>query len=93
MGATGLVHDWALSGAIVGAVSAQWSCPVFLAGGLGPENVASAIEQVRPGGVDSETRTSRSDDRRRKDLDKVERFIAIARSRPKRGWPEPPAFR
>jgi phosphoribosylanthranilate isomerase len=53
---------------------------VILAGGLGPENVAEAIARVRPAGVDSETRTSRDDDRRRKDLAKVEAFIERART-------------
>lgn len=76
VGATGHTHDWILSAAIVEAVNV----PVVLAGGLGPENVAEAIQQVKPGGVDSETRTSRLDDRRRKDLGAVRRFIEIARA-------------
>jgi phosphoribosylanthranilate isomerase len=75
VGATGLVHDWQVSTRIVNAVDV----PVLLAGGLGPDNVARAIATVRPAGVDSETRTSRGDDRRRKDLDKVEAFVAAAR--------------
>lgn len=74
VGATGLVHDWELSARIVQRVDR----PVVLAGGLGPDNVAEAIRMVRPAGVDSETRTSRADDRRRKDLSKVEAFIAEA---------------
>jgi phosphoribosylanthranilate isomerase len=75
VGASGHVHDWALSATVVAAVDAR----VVLAGGLGPDNVADAIERVKPWGVDSETRTSRHDDRRRKDLDAVRRFIAAAR--------------
>ena len=71
VGATGVVHDWNVSARIV--ASAQ--CPVILAGGLGPHNVANAITQVRPAGVDSETRTSSDRNRRRKDLAKVEAFI------------------
>jgi phosphoribosylanthranilate isomerase len=74
VGATGTVHDWELSAQIVASVA----CPVFLAGGLGPENVSEAIRRVHPAGVDSETRTSRVDDRRRKDLALVEAFIARA---------------
>jgi phosphoribosylanthranilate isomerase len=74
VGATGVVHDWALSRRIVERVD----CPVLLAGGLGPENVAEAIRVVRPDGVDSETRTSRVGDRRRKDLAKVEAFLEAA---------------
>jgi phosphoribosylanthranilate isomerase len=76
VGATGLVHDWDLSERIVSCVG----CPVFLAGGLGADNVADAIRRVRPAGVDSETRTSRVDDRRRKDLGLVEEFLATARA-------------
>jgi phosphoribosylanthranilate isomerase len=63
VGATGLVHDWDLSARIVAASPV----PIILAGGLGPENVVDAIRRVRPSGVDSETCTSRDDDRRRKD--------------------------
>jgi phosphoribosylanthranilate isomerase len=75
VGATGQTHDWAVSAAIVQALDA----PVMLAGGLGPENVRDAIAAVRPFGVDSETRTSLEADRRRKDMAKVEAFIALAR--------------
>jgi phosphoribosylanthranilate isomerase len=76
VGATGLVHDWDLSARIV----ASARCPVVLAGGLGPDNVADAITRVRPAGVDSETRTSSDRDRRRKDLAKVAAFIDVART-------------
>ena len=48
LGGTGRVHNWTLSRRIV--VDAP--CPVFLAGGLNPGNVADAIRQVRPYGVD-----------------------------------------
>ena len=76
VGATGLVHDWSLSRRIVEAVEA----PVILAGGLGPENVVEAIRRVGPAGVDSETRTSREDDRRRKDPERVRSFLERARA-------------
>jgi phosphoribosylanthranilate isomerase len=75
VGATGEVHDWAISAAIVQALDT----PVILAGGLGPHNVRDAICAVRPFGVDSETRTSLDTDRRRKDLAKVDAFITLAR--------------
>lgn len=78
VGASGHVHDWSLSARVVAAVEV----PVWLAGGLGPANVAEAIATVQPAGVDSETRTSRVDDRRRKDLDAVEAFLAAARAAP-----------
>lgn len=48
LGGTGRVHDWRLSAVIREAVEA----PLFLAGGLKPANVAAAINQVRPFGVD-----------------------------------------
>jgi len=48
LGGTGRTHDWAISGRIVEAVR----IPVFLAGGLTPENVQQAIRSVRPFGVD-----------------------------------------
>lgn len=76
VGATGHIHDWSVSSTIVESVDV----PVVLAGGLGPDNVAEAIARVHPAGVDSETRTSRHDDRRRKDLDAVRRFIETARA-------------
>jgi phosphoribosylanthranilate isomerase len=76
VGATGLTHDWSVSALIPAAVD----IPVILAGGLGPANIAEAIGAVHPSGVDSETRTSRSDDKRRKDIDAVARFVDLARS-------------
>ena len=75
VGATGLTHDWSVSALIPPAVDV----PVILAGGLGPHNVSEAIAAVRPAGVDSETRTSRADDKRRKDIDAVARFVDLAR--------------
>ena len=48
LGGTGRVHDWALSRKIRDSVAV----PVFLAGGLNPGNVAKAINQVAPFGVD-----------------------------------------
>lgn len=80
VGATGLTHDWSVSARI----RARVDTPVVLAGGLGPDNVAEAIAIVRPWGVDSETNTSRSDDRRRKDPDKVRRFIEAAHAASRR---------
>ena len=48
LGGTGRTHDWSLSQEIV-RVSA---CPVFLAGGLRPENVGQALREVAPYGLD-----------------------------------------
>lgn len=51
LGGTGQTHDWSISRRIVEAVEAVGT-PVILAGGLNPDNVAAAVEQVRPYGVD-----------------------------------------
>ena len=48
LGGTGRTHDWTISRKI----REQCGRPLFLAGGLRPENVADAIEQVRPFGLD-----------------------------------------
>ena len=48
LGGTGRTHDWSISKKIV----IDSSRPVFLAGGLNAENVADAVQQVQPYGVD-----------------------------------------
>lgn len=48
LGGTGRVHDWSISR----MVCERAGVPVFLAGGLKPENVAEAIRTVRPFAVD-----------------------------------------
>ncbi|MCP9492919.1 MAG: phosphoribosylanthranilate isomerase [Pyrinomonadaceae bacterium MAG19_C2-C3] len=48
LGGTGRTHDWTISRKVVGQVNK----PVFLAGGLKPENVREAIECVQPFGLD-----------------------------------------
>jgi phosphoribosylanthranilate isomerase len=48
LGGTGRTHDWAVSRKICDEVE----IPVWLAGGLTPDNVGEAIRQVRPFGVD-----------------------------------------
>jgi phosphoribosylanthranilate isomerase len=48
LGGTGRTHDWSLSRQIREAIDV----PLFLAGGLKPENVAAAIREVQPFGVD-----------------------------------------
>ncbi len=78
IGAAGITHDWALDAEIVKRVS----CPVILAGGLGPENVAEAIRVVRPHGVDSFTKTSDKlpDGSSRKNPEKVRLFVLNAKA-------------
>ena len=72
LGGTGRVHDWALSRRIVESVPK----PVYLAGGLNPDNVGRAIGTVRPFGVDicSGVRTAG-----RLDPAKLEAFVAAVR--------------
>ena len=48
LGGTGRVHNWDISKKIRELVH----IPVFLAGGLKPENIKKAIEKVKPFGVD-----------------------------------------
>jgi phosphoribosylanthranilate isomerase len=48
LGGTGRVHNWALSRQI----RDNSKCPIILAGGLKPENVRQAIEEVLPFAVD-----------------------------------------
>lgn len=48
LGGTGRVHDWAISRRIRDAVRV----PVFLAGGLRPDNVREAVATVAPFGLD-----------------------------------------
>jgi phosphoribosylanthranilate isomerase len=72
-GGTGEVCDWGL------AIEAKkFGRPIFLAGGLTPENIGSAIQQVRPFGVDVSSGVEASPGR--KDHDKVRRFIAAAKA-------------
>jgi phosphoribosylanthranilate isomerase len=73
-GATGKVHDWAVSRALVKACPK----PVILAGGLNPDNVGAAIRAVRPAGVDVHTGIEGVDGRKRRDL--TLRFVAEARA-------------
>jgi phosphoribosylanthranilate isomerase len=48
LGGTGRTHDWRLSRQISEAIDV----PLFLAGGLNPENVAAAVREVQPFGID-----------------------------------------
>ncbi len=72
-GGTGEACDWQLA-----LEAKKFGRPIFLAGGLAPENVGAAIQQVRPFGVDVSSGVERSPGR--KDHDKVRRFIAAAKA-------------
>lgn len=68
LGGTGRIHDWAVSRTIRDEVEV----PVWLAGGLTPDNVGEAVRRVRPFGVDvcSGVRTDG-----RLDEEKLRRFV------------------
>ena len=74
VGGTGKTHDWSVSREIVMRYP---DIPIILAGGLNSENVRSAIERVRPFGVDVNSGTKAPDGF--KDLRKMEAFIAQAK--------------
>jgi phosphoribosylanthranilate isomerase len=76
IGALGVTHSWDIDKRIVESVG----IPVIIAGGLGPDNVIDAIMVVRPMGVDSKTKTDKDDGSHTKDLQKVKRFVARAKS-------------
>lgn len=70
-GGTGVAFDWSL-------IPSQLTKPIILAGGLTPENVSEAIEQVRPYGVDVSGGVELS--KGVKDARRVERFVKAVRS-------------
>jgi phosphoribosylanthranilate isomerase len=70
-GGTGQTVDWAL------AAEAARAVPILLAGGLTPSNVAEAIRQVRPYGVDVSSGVEEHPGK--KDPVKVKAFIDAAR--------------
>lgn len=76
LGGTGRTHDWRLSRQIVD----RSPVPVFLAGGLNDDNVADAIHQVLPYGVDLCSGVRRDG---RLDPDRLGAFFAaLGRARP-----------
>ena len=74
VGGTGKTDDWSVSRQIVMRYP---EVPIILAGGLNSENVRSAIERVRPFGVDVNSGTKAADGF--KDPRKMEAFIVQAK--------------
>ncbi|MFL6516157.1 MAG: phosphoribosylanthranilate isomerase [Chthoniobacterales bacterium] len=58
VGGTGQIHDWSISRDIVARYRNK---PIFLAGGLDPDNVQAAVEFVKPSGVDVNSGTKGHD--------------------------------
>jgi phosphoribosylanthranilate isomerase len=73
-GGTGQIGNWEAARALAQSYS------VLLAGGLNPGNVAEAVAQVRPWGVDVSSGVEKKDAPGEKDLNKIVEFIKAARS-------------
>jgi phosphoribosylanthranilate isomerase len=71
-GGTGQVIDWSIARRI-----RDQGKPMFLAGGLSPENVANAIKTVEPYAVDSCSALESAPGR--KDHDRVKAFVKVVR--------------
>jgi phosphoribosylanthranilate isomerase len=70
-GGSGQLADWPAAARI----AARY--PIFLAGGLNPDNVAQAVEQVRPWGVDAASGVESAPGK--KDHARIAAFVAAAR--------------
>jgi len=73
-GGTGETFNWDLAIKARDLVAPK---PIFLAGGLTPDNVAEAVEKVKPYGVDVASGVERLP--RRKDYEKMKLFITKAK--------------
>ncbi len=87
IGITGKTCDWNVAQELVQGSS----IPVFLAGGMSPENVREGVKAVKPFGVDSCTNTNATDGngrpiRFKKDPCKVKKFVEEAQRAMRRGY-------
>ena len=73
LGGTGETFNWQLA-----LEARKFGKPIFLAGGLTPDNVAQAVRQVRPFAVDVSSGVESAPGR--KNADKVRAFIAAAKN-------------
>jgi len=71
-GGTGRPANWELAAALARR------CPVILAGGLSPDNVAAAVTRVQPAGIDVSSGVESAP--RRKSHARVRRFLTAARA-------------
>lgn len=72
-GGTGARFNWKLA-----VAAKKLGRPIILAGGLTPENVAAAVKQVRPYGIDVSSGVESGPGK--KDSSKVKAFVTAARS-------------
>ena len=75
-GGTGKTFDWVT---VAGLLQPYRGFPLIVAGGLNPENVATAVTVLQPTGVDVSSGVESSPGV--KDAKKIARFIAAARSK------------
>ena len=71
-GGTGEIFNWDLA-----LPAKKFGKPIFLAGGLTPQNVAEAVRKVEPFGVDVSSGVEQSPGK--KDAGKMKDFIAAVR--------------
>ena len=74
VGGTGLIHDWNKSSELI----KELNKPVFLAGGLNPDNVKQAVSLAHPYGVD--VNSGCKNKLGMKDKNKVKNFILNAKN-------------
>jgi phosphoribosylanthranilate isomerase len=72
-GGTGVTFDWPLA-----AAAKKFNKPIFLAGGLTPQNVATAVRAAQPFGVDVSSGVEAAPGK--KDAQKMRDFVAAARA-------------
>lgn len=74
LGGTGESFDWKIA-----LRAKEYGIPIFLAGGLSPENVSEAIKKVEPSGVDVASGVEKEGHPRKKDVEKMKLFIQRAK--------------